>query len=89
MTQKRGHDVLDAFLTQRGITNRDFALRVQLVRRHDSAPTGPLVSHWRCGRKVPDHDTRIWIELASEGCVPAGVWPEQEPGVHRKKEKGQ
>lgn len=86
MTQKRrAHDVLTAFLTQSNMGNREFAQRIQLVRRHPSIPSGPQVSHWRCGRKVPDHDMRIWIEIASEGAVSADIWGPEK--ARRKQEK--
>lgn len=86
MTQtRRAHAVLEDFLTHRKMSNRDFAQRVQLVRRHPSIPSGPQVSHWKCGRKVPDHDMRIWIEIASEGAVSADIWGPEK--ARRKQEK--
>lgn len=77
--------MLQTFLTQSNMSNREFAHRVKLVRRHPSIPSGPQVSHWRCGRKVPDHDMRIWIEIASEGAVPADLWGAEK--LRRKQEK--
>lgn len=88
MTEElRAHDALSQYLDRNAMRNSDLAERVQVLRRHPSVPSAAEISHWRNGRTVPQHDMRVWIDLATEGAVSAESWGEEK--VRRKMEKRQ
>jgi hypothetical protein len=72
---------LDGYLRQSGIQNAEFAELLRQIRRHARSPTAALVRHWRCGSKIPGHDMRLFIEIATAGQVGMERWcGQQEDG---------
>lgn len=69
---------LDRYLSERGIKTAAFAYLLQQVRKHDSKPTRGMVRSWRIGERIPSHDSRRFIEVASGGAVAMDSWPDEE-----------
>lgn len=79
MTEElRAHDALNQYLERNAVRNADLAERIQTLRRHPSIPSAAEISHWRSGRTVPQHDMRVWMDLATEGQVPCESWGEEK-----------
>lgn len=65
---------LDDYLRRQGIRSPEFAELLRRIRRHARSPDAALVRHWRCGSKMPSHDMRLFIEIATGGQVGLLSW---------------
>jgi hypothetical protein len=65
---------LDEYIAKSGLTNEQLAALVRRIRRHPSQPSRTLISHWRRGQKMPGHDMRLFLEIATGGLVSMFSW---------------